>query len=438
MILFDQLPDDILFNIFNLLPPLDLIALRKTCQQFRLFTSKRTLWAAACRNSQLFLPSGLYSNQSVSDLERILIRAHRLDSTWPHLHNDDFFGRPSESFKSEINEVRQLDVYRGRILVIAGPSGCLLYDIETKAELFRYKEQLYNFSKRSGILDNEADIYIPFARRGHDNGSLNPVIICKIDPLNNITVMDLESVPIRISDSHKINIGYNFLLARQESDGSLALLHIPSQVLYSLSTEMTRMPENVVFTPGRVFMFFVERIGRDIHQYVEVFPFPDTSVVVGGTRVPRTHCGTLPLHLMEPGFVSSLISEIDHCGSIWFIALFDRGARPMRLTLLPDASLSHYIPDQYSNPHYHSGWSHPYGLVLEAIPGSRARGISRTDGFDSVLYDVHLDPNGELVINTAFLMIPQLVYAKTYTLDASRGLLIVARNPGEIDVFDLA
>ncbi|KAF5393484.1 hypothetical protein D9757_000492 [Collybiopsis confluens] len=124
-----------------------------------------------------------------------------------------------------------------------------------------------------------------------------------------------------------IGVGQDFLLAQSTVDETLALLHMSSQKVFPLLTETIKSSQSVVFTPRRVFLFSLQRT-------IEVFLLPDASTMPGGTPISRTHCGTIPLHYIDPAFISDT-SEDGQTSSIWFTALFTQGARPLRMQIPP-------------------------------------------------------------------------------------------------------
>ncbi|KIK67554.1 hypothetical protein GYMLUDRAFT_877441 [Collybiopsis luxurians FD-317 M1] len=437
----------------------------------------KIVWASAYRNSECFLPSaGLSLLQTVHDIEGTLLRAHRLDSVWADpvaflsSRSNRFAPQTTPSIKLKLRfpEVFCIEIYRGRYLVIGGLSGFVVYDLQTRHEIYEYDAsdddgcRLFWLFSSSGPNDDDQDFYVPFRRVRSRNWEVSKLSIIRITPSGGVSIIDITG--IQSPSLLHIDIGLDFCIFRPEADGGLVLLHIPTLRIYSLSLSQAESNlADAIFMPGYVLLISTLRMNSSPHKFFELFTLPDPHAATPATLVP-THCGFLQKSFTESKFTSSDINADlappNMTGSIWLVGLFNtRGASLLRITLQPNGTLSFHIPDHDLNPRQRNRI--PYDLLLTVASkptgvGTLARGVSRVVvGRKSLmaLYNVHRraaqaskrgekDDDGQafedLTIDINYVKpIPQFYSSDVYAFDGFRGLLCTVPGGGsEVEVLN--
>ncbi|KIK69300.1 hypothetical protein GYMLUDRAFT_237117 [Collybiopsis luxurians FD-317 M1] len=435
-----QLPDDILFYVLSFLKPPDLIHLRKTCKRLQAFTLERTVWKAAYRYSGYFLPPGPQPSQTVHDLERVLLRAHRWNKIW--LKPPQTIAHTLAciwSFRTEIEEPLPVELVHGRYVLIKGFKGMRVYDLEIRHEIFKYQstgdEQLdWPDYQHSRTAESEAELgsLTPFSRNER-------LAFLKVTSQGDIDLIDTE---IRMIGNEGITTGYDCCVI-QDSSNTISVLHVPSRKMYSLhptSIDMQNVATLLMILPGYVLLFH----DQFADTCVELYALPNHTTVLSGSSVKRTHSGTFQRFLVEePLYLSSDISDQDRTGFIWAAAVFEddngEGVRPLRITLEPEAKLGFYLPN---TPECDPSISMPFCIDYIAIGGTRARGIGYTntifgEGFDKAqvaIYDAYLGRDGDWRVDAACVHVPRLDGSCSF--DVSVGLIHL-RQDGVVEVLDL-
>ncbi|KIK67524.1 hypothetical protein GYMLUDRAFT_876082 [Collybiopsis luxurians FD-317 M1] len=250
--LIAELPDDILFKVIQFLLPIDILSLRRvsielhsfasilnhvhsqTSRRFHSITLERIVWIQAYRNSGLFLPPTPLLHRSVHDIERLLIRAYKLDLNWES--SKPTMIKRNSSFECRIGDVRCMELYRGRYLALGGPTGFFVYDIYTKREIFSHaepnKKLVFWFYRRSSSLDidyDEADLYIPVGKSSKLNNGLH-LVLWKIEPSGSVSMIEaIDNI-----SSSQMHVGYGYCVCRQQT-GDLVLFHISSRKVYTFA-----------------------------------------------------------------------------------------------------------------------------------------------------------------------------------------------------------
>ncbi|KIK69303.1 hypothetical protein GYMLUDRAFT_35379 [Collybiopsis luxurians FD-317 M1] len=434
-----QLPDDILISILSYSKPPDLVRLRKTCKRLQALTFEWTVWKAAYRHCGYFLPPGPQPSQTVSDLERVLLRAHRWNKIWVQQAQEAVSHSLGciWSFQTDFKEeVEHMELAYSRYLSVGSLKRVQIYDLETKCEIFRIENEYLQGLEYSRTATAESDATLGFFTPFIKNGTLT---FFEISSQGEVKLINTE-----IPHTTVISIGYNFcIILGRNGSNILSLLHIPSRKVYSLSssTLVDRGTGDVGATilPGHVLVY---EYGLE-ESCIELFTLPDHATTPAGSPVRCTHSGTFGLSLyQDPLYVSSDISDRDDTGFIWLVGLPQgtrSGIRPFRITLEPEAKMSFYIPDA---PTCDPSVSRLFFAEYKVISGSRARGIGYPATFFrrgpekiwTALYDIYFGSDGDLHADTACVHVPKLL--GTCCFDFFVGLIHL-REDGIVEVLDL-
>ncbi|KAJ3986638.1 hypothetical protein F5890DRAFT_1502696 [Lentinula detonsa] len=433
-----HLPDDILFNVLNLLSPPDILLLRKTCKRLQALTTERTVWTNVYRNPEYFLQPGPPDSQTVPDLERVILHAHRWATVWTDFNTL----RERRPRFSTINlpDTRYLAEYQGQYLAIGTATSLILYDLHVEKIIYRYEisTQPFWLYIHSNTKDNDAAFYIPFARVLRNDASTLQLCICKVDSSGNASIDEIAG--IQISRNCITGIGYDFFLAQGES-GDISLLYIPSQKLYTISAGTpVQQLTNVIFTPGYVLLIFTEYSNTVERKYLELYPLPDPMVIEIGTHILPLHCGTLSMHFSEASFFSTDLS-VDGNEIIWLVVLAGPQLWTLRISLQPDGTMDFHKPHYDTHHLPERTLAHAFDLRFTASSNSsRGRGIARvaTPKLSGWLtFDVRRSVDGNVSIARTIVdkdILPSLLM---YDFDAYQGLLCGVNDDDEVIVLKL-
>ncbi|KAF5393487.1 hypothetical protein D9757_000499 [Collybiopsis confluens] len=449
--LLTELPDDILFKVVQFLPLIDIILLRKTCRQFQCITLERTVWIDVYRNSvrERFLPPGPALHHSVHELERILIRAQKLDANWGA---DPAIIKRNWSLTCEIGNTRCMELYRGRYLALGGLHSFVLHDIHTQRRLYSHHEPDKNFVfwiyRRSRMLQADYDqeeLFIPVGKFSKSKKSLY-LMFWKIEPSGSVSIIEPQNVNITNSQMH---IGYGYCMCRLRS-GEPILFHIASQKIYTFAEmeeqNRSRIIDVVIMANHVVLVYSLYAVNLREQRLFDLYALPDHSQAqYTDTVLHRTHTGMLSWVFNETTCISSDIDADHNTGFIWLSALFvEQGLRALRITLNFDGSMLFHFSNnlrRHADRHTTEVLSHPYDSILTVIPGSRARGVARTASLPGrpmlALYNIHVPQNGDLTVDAECIWLPQLLLADAYTFDGLNGLLCTAAGD-QVDILEFA
>lgn len=183
-----ELPDDVLFNIIKLLRPPDIFSVRKvsynhpfdciwanavqTCKRLQAITMDRHVWITAYKYSENdFSPVVDLASQTVGNMERVLIRSYRLNNLWVNPSAKPVCKKvwsiDSSAYGGLGHEMEFVEIYQGRYLVLRHEKVILVFDLQTKHEIFRYNapmNKLFDFlwldAGRNKIVDdNPSDFF---------------------------------------------------------------------------------------------------------------------------------------------------------------------------------------------------------------------------------------------------------------------------------------
>ncbi|KAH7915089.1 hypothetical protein BJ138DRAFT_1110030 [Hygrophoropsis aurantiaca] len=128
MVVFEDLPFDVLCKVINYLSITNILHLRQVSKHLQQVTLDRSIWSHAYRTSSLVRPQGPFPWQSAAALESILVRSARLTRNWPP--NPD--AAPVRARKINVNgrpEASQLLCGRW-LLMLIGRKQILCYDLD--------------------------------------------------------------------------------------------------------------------------------------------------------------------------------------------------------------------------------------------------------------------------------------------------------------------
>ncbi|KAF9452896.1 hypothetical protein P691DRAFT_131922 [Macrolepiota fuliginosa MF-IS2] len=87
MLDFSSIPDDILLEIFAYLPAQDILRSRRVCRRILAVTNERFVWDRVLWRTDAPLPNDIRPlHTPVTDLEKALARAERMDKIWSGKH----------------------------------------------------------------------------------------------------------------------------------------------------------------------------------------------------------------------------------------------------------------------------------------------------------------------------------------------------------------
>ncbi|KAF9031567.1 hypothetical protein BDP27DRAFT_1375135 [Rhodocollybia butyracea] len=435
---FLELPDDILFNVVKFLRVPDILAARKTCKRLQAITMSRNVWTTMykmSRSNNGFVPrvASLVS-QTILDLECLLWRVYRLEILWgtgvsPNSSFQKIWSASETAFRNVLGDVQ---IYQGHYLVIQTCLSIIIYDIETKHEVFR-QETAYNeyFDWiQSHILDENAELCLPFETRSSEK----ILSMLKMSPSGVVTVTHDCPALHQLFDKPFV-ISNEFAVV-----DSAFIVHLPSQKLYPLSPpdrlELVISRTVTFVSGGYALIYSVQPKGS---TDFELYRLPDHTVVQAGTPVPPTHRGTFQGYVapLEP-FLSSDISSNGSSGSIWmFFCIGNSGQLySLRIVLQQDGHLSFRLTTngrhgRIRNTH----WTHladgKTRVITEQFVGQE---------WEWVLYDVSIDSEGEPSIRRSKVDVLARRCIEIQALDASQGILAVYPDSSysEISIVDLA
>ncbi|KAF9070932.1 hypothetical protein BDP27DRAFT_560123 [Rhodocollybia butyracea] len=437
---FLELPDDILFNVIKFLQVPDILAARKTCKRLQAITMSRNVWTTMykmSRSNNGFVPRVLsLVSQTIPDLERLLWRAHRVDTLWE-------IGASYHCLSKEIWSVEavlgsffgNVNIYQSRYLIIQTSPSITIYDIETKHEVFRQETEWNERFDRiqSHVMNEDADFWIPFRARSSSEKTMS---ILKMNALGIVTVTYDCPVLRQFFDGVLI-IGNEFAIVN-----SAFIVHLVSQKVYPLSSvdrpELV-LSRTVTFVSGGYVLVYSDQPNGDIQ--FKLYRLPDHTVVRAGTPVHPTQQGTLKGSVrISTAFLSSDISSSGYSGSIW---MFFRPSNfgllhSLRIVLQLDGHLLfHLTTSDQCRQMRNTRWTH--------LADGRTRVITQEvisragQAWKWVLYDVSVDSNGDSSIRRSKVDIPVHGFFDVLALDASRGILAVVPHPSysEISILDL-
>ncbi|KAF9061178.1 hypothetical protein BDP27DRAFT_375589 [Rhodocollybia butyracea] len=174
-----ELPDDVLLNMIKFVAPPDIFSVRKTCKRLRAFTLDRHIWTAAYKCSEdKFMPPVVLDSQTVSNLERALLRSYQLNTLWT-----------TPSAKPVCKHVWSIDsaasrgsfdgmaIYQSRYLVGWNLEQIVVFDLQTMQKVFAYnapQDEYFRFLDSaldwSGIVDNR--LLLSILDFGHSGGAV--------------------------------------------------------------------------------------------------------------------------------------------------------------------------------------------------------------------------------------------------------------------------
>ncbi|KAF9059730.1 hypothetical protein BDP27DRAFT_453449 [Rhodocollybia butyracea] len=228
-----ELPDDVLFNIVKFLELPDIFSARTTCKVFQAITMDRHIWTEMYkRSNDDFLPVVELPSQTVGDLERLLLRSHRLNTTlWiNHATAKALF---TQSRSLDIRNCTDLGLYKGRFLVLRHPKNAIrIYDLQaTKhSEIFRYNavegeelEIVYNRSQSDLINDS---FFLVFK-------TLHKCTILGISPSGVITLCKLPDFGCEIS-LNSIFMSNEYVIAETSNRAKVLVASLISKKVFTI------------------------------------------------------------------------------------------------------------------------------------------------------------------------------------------------------------
>ncbi|THV06452.1 hypothetical protein K435DRAFT_834135 [Dendrothele bispora CBS 962.96] len=231
------------------------------------FTLERFLWTSFYRNSFLFLPPGPFSSQSVSDLERILVQAQKVDKNWNQTKPD------VPKFKT----IRQLSIesvapaiqlLRGRYLLVGLAKSLSLYDLERSDASwdepicivdtvndteFDSKLGLSNsvewyLNEEAGSVMYAATLATKISPTEHE---IEPqkILVWKIEPTAPTVISQVASIPLKLPIMYNIYVSGTFVVCHSVAYPRCRLqdslvYHIPTGKVYhfaELTVEMASL-----------------------------------------------------------------------------------------------------------------------------------------------------------------------------------------------------
>ncbi|KAF5355483.1 hypothetical protein D9758_006344 [Tetrapyrgos nigripes] len=312
---FTSLPSDLLLVIFDWVSPLDIIHLRQTCKLLHELTVQRSVWASVYRNTSLFLPPGPHTLHPVSELERILVRAQRLDENWC-LES----GAPQLKTIRELTyeqDIRCMRLYRGRYLIVGFRYSFMLYDLERGSDwdqpIFQHdvepqmglEYRLRRHDSREGFQnDGHPEVGMYFAVFPRKKGHLrsHSIILWKIDPSQPVPISQVLSLPVEPSSVTTVVISNDYLVhwyTDDRKDRSF-VYHIASKRLYHFEIPAD---EQQSWRPNDFIVLRDQVIAMHLHPRTkfECFAIPKQDETrTDDIRLERTHCGEWDVPIQEP------------------------------------------------------------------------------------------------------------------------------------------
>ncbi|KAF9029080.1 hypothetical protein BDP27DRAFT_1349851 [Rhodocollybia butyracea] len=387
---FVELVDDVLFNVFKFLNPLDIIAARKTCKRLQAITI-----------SNDFLPVVFLSSQTIPELERLLLRAHRLDTLWVHSLPLNQLRQQSWSIncsiKHALGSILQMEFYQG-------PHGHRADIVEDPSSDF-----IFLFSAIANQLPTDPRTFI----------------LC-------ITCSGMITIVIRpelqftnLWKAIAITIRNEFALVRHAQ--SIELLHLSSHKVYNISSRYKEVYDDIpdmdtfFIAGGYVLLGFHEDTAVPTSSetqlsYFELYQLPDHTVLPTGSCLQPTHRSRFECPDQWSRLEILLYSDfsLKPNGSIWLIRQYNVFERnKIRITPTLDGGMT-FEPS-----------------VTKTEPTGRTRGISwKCDHRREtkwLLCDVYLDSKGEPCIRTTKVDLgcKMIGFSAYPVLDASWGLLAI-------------
>ncbi|KAF9043675.1 hypothetical protein BDP27DRAFT_1409296 [Rhodocollybia butyracea] len=233
---FIELPDDILFTIVKFVRVPDLFAARKTCKRLHSITLDRHVWTTAYKTSEnSFLPETSLASKTVQDLERLLLRSYRLNTFWanPPRIKRVFKRRISlDSTTSgiDIKNLLAIELFQGRFIILQTAKAMLVYDLETRDEVFRHNAAPNQEFKRAVLglnrtADYNMDLFFPFRTFSFITGT---------SPSGSVTIAESPLLNANFVIGNQFAVIHNF--GRGRASDVLVVSHLESQNIYPLSS----------------------------------------------------------------------------------------------------------------------------------------------------------------------------------------------------------
>ncbi|KAF9062144.1 hypothetical protein BDP27DRAFT_1337093 [Rhodocollybia butyracea] len=447
---FVELVDDVLFNVFKFLNPLDIIAARKTCKRLQAITLDRSIWTTTYKASTNdFLPVVFLSSQTIPELERLLLRAHRLDTLWVHSLPLNQLRQQSWSIncsiKHALGSILQMEFYQGRYLVVLGSKAIVVYDLNDKHEVFRHDvadDQYFSRFRAHGhradiVEDPSSDFIFLFSAIANQLPTDPRTFILCITCSGMITIVIRPELQFtNLWKAIAITIRNEFALVRHAQ--SIELLHLSSHKVYNISSRYKEVYDDIpdmdtfFIAGGYVLLGFHEDTAVPTSSetqlsYFELYQLPDHTVLPTGSCLQPTHRSRFECPDQWSRLEILLYSDfsLKPNGSIWLIRQYNVFERnKIRITPTLDGGMT-FEPS-----------------VTKTEP-TGTRGISwKCDHRREtkwLLCDVYLDSKGEPCIRTTKVDLgcKMIGFSAYPVLDASWGLLAIpTENSGEILVTD--
>ncbi|KAF9063767.1 hypothetical protein BDP27DRAFT_1334653 [Rhodocollybia butyracea] len=403
-----ELPDDVLFNIVKFLRPPDIFSVRKTCKRLQAITMDR---------------------HTVGNLERVLIRSCRLNNLWVNPSAKPVCKKvwsiDSSAYGGIGHEMEFVEIYQGRYLVLRHEKVILVFDLQTKHEIFRYNapmDELFDFlwldvGRNKIVDDNPSDFFLPFWTSKSTNMSS-----VKISRLGAVSIVDLPA----FNPENVFHLSGNefaiFATLQDYMTGSQQAVHFPSQMVYPLHSGLMidyNIFSDPVFLPGGYVLVSFDFFDRPSDHHFELYRL---SCHIEGMPLMPTHRGCFVCEDVDR--VSLLSSDI---------TLGDRSELTGRIWIFM------HLTGGHNNNSYngcltfsevsHRDSLHELQLTVHSAGKSRVRGKPRW-----LLCQVSIDSGEPLVCTGAQLDVDKI---GMHSVEVSQGYLVTRELGGEINIVDL-
>ncbi|KAK7463453.1 hypothetical protein VKT23_006803 [Stygiomarasmius scandens] len=397
---FCSLPDDVLYTILALVNPLDILRLRQTCKYLRDLTLENVIWTSSYRNSSFFLPPGPSPSHSVPELERILVRAQRLDVEWDTISQSSSFLaihktarkiRPESSNK--LIDILHMQLIRGRYLFLGLPFSFELYDLDRDADWDKptYKRVSKKRLKYRMLLGSDLryasnEYAHVLAKEADEQDTLWKIQPLEANPISPVFSFVCSS---RLASFEVTPNGY-FLLSPRILDHPF-VYHIGTGRRYCFPDVLERSSDFITL-PDMVIVSHTQFPNKAIFQ---VFRYPDEFENESRAPLERTHSGILDIAFTEPKLICETVSS-DSTRNLTFTA-FNIGYSSVDLivfdvNLHPDGTITSRITAnrEHKRPTYSLHGSLCYSQERQQV---RVRLASLGSGIR--LYDVQLSKSNE-------------------------------------------
>ncbi|KAG7091122.1 hypothetical protein E1B28_010176 [Marasmius oreades] len=441
-----NLPEDILFKIGSFLLPLDIIRLRQTAKWTRDFTSHRTFWTCCFRNSPLFLPPVKLEHQENVTLERLLIRAQRLDAYWDgNVHQIKHQRRLP--FQLSRDGIRAIELYLGQYLLVGFFSGFSLFDLDRvdwDTPIFHISEDRVRFAYRTGYNRRSnshysGEVYIPIIRM--DNSPESSIVLWQLRTTQYPPLIKIDNISINFSVASSAWVAHGFLIYHlgQTSSSYPLVYHITTQKRYQFESVSQHISQTVwtnhiyhhEYIPTARYILAMH-IGYQ-ETILEAFRVSNADMLV------RTHFGVCPKGLTEPALISSVPEEVDLSSgtviTLSLAAIFHHdGLQAFRAFLHRNGTISFELPSAKG--------SSSYSLTVSSNLHERARAASRSANSTITLHLHDIDfrkssdePTEAVGVCPSSIVVPELADGVDHAWDGFKGRLCI-QNDSHVDILD--